>query len=275
MRRQIQGSLRACLAAGLASLLLAGCPAKPPLVVNSLATMRAEDLPADPATLAKRAEELYVAGDPASLENGLVVLERLIALQPGAYDPLWQAARMGFAIADAAEKDNARREVFGRRGAKYAKMAIALDKQRIEGHYYLALCLGYVAWSTNVGAFDLLSDIASAGKTAAAMNEAYDYAGPQRLLGMVYLRAPGWPTSIGDPEEALAHLTRAATLAPGYIPNHLYLAEALLVNEKRSEALREIEAAMGLPPPTDPVLIRQMDRWKHDAEVLKKKISDS
>ena len=151
---------------------------------------------------------------------------------------------------------------------------VAIDPKRIEGQYYLALCLGYVAWSTNVGAFDILPEIASAGKTAASIDERYDYAGSQRLLGMLYLRAPGWPTSIGDPDEAQARLQRAIVLAPDYMPNHLFYAEALLSNEKRSEALHEVDVALSLPAPTDPVLLRQLPQWRADADALKKRIAN-
>ena len=149
---------------------------------------------------------------------------------------------------------------------------IRKHKGRVEGQYFLALCLGYVAINANSGAFDLLPEIVNAGKAAAAINESYAYGGPQRLLGMVYLRAPGWPTSIGDPDEALQHLTRAVTIGPDYAPNHLFYAEALLANEKRTEALHEVERAMSLSPPTDPLLLRQLAQWKADAEALKKKI---
>src|SRR5512136_261200 len=79
-------------------LLLAGCPPPPP--PQSVATIRAEDLPADPAELLRRLDELSQQHDRPSLENALVVADRLLQLKPGDYEAAWRAARACFWLAD-------------------------------------------------------------------------------------------------------------------------------------------------------------------------------
>ena len=52
-------------------------------------------------------------------------------------------------------------------------------------------------------------------KTAAALDAAFDYAGPERNLGLLYREAPGWPVSIGSKRKARELLEQAVKLAPG------------------------------------------------------------
>ncbi len=95
-------------------------------------------------------------------------------------------------------------------------------------HYYLALNLGELARTKNVGALRLLPRIRDSLEAARKLDESIDHGGPDRTLGLLYLEAPGWPASIGSRAKARAHFLRAIALAPEYPSNHLCLAEALL-----------------------------------------------
>jgi hypothetical protein len=230
----------AALACALA-LVAAGC--RPERAPVSAATLHAADLPADPAALATRAVELFDLRDPVALENVLVVCDKLLELEPQgphAFDAAWQAARASFWIADAAQGDNARRAWFARRGAKYAARAIALDGKRVEGHYYRGLDLGYLARTMTLGAVELVKEIHREAQAAVAADERFDHAGPRRLLGGVLINAPGWPASVGDPDEGAEQLAKAVELAPDYPLNHLYFGEALIKTDKPAEAEKEI-----------------------------------
>jgi hypothetical protein len=56
----------------------------------------------------------------------------------------------------------------------------------------------------------------------------FDFAGPHRSLGLLYLDAPGWPASIGNRGKARFHLRKAAELSPEFPENCLCLLEAYL-----------------------------------------------
>ena len=56
----------------------------------------------------------------------------------------------------------------------------------------------------------------------------------------VLISAPGWPTSVGDPDEGAERLARAVQLAPEYPLNHLYYGEALLKTDKPVDAERQL-----------------------------------
>lgn len=229
---------RLLLALGLLSL--GAC--RPLVAPVSGATVRAGDLPADPAALATRLESLFDPRDPVALENSLVVADRLLELDPKSYAAAWQAARSCFWLADAAEGDEKkdRRAWFADRGAKYAERAIAINDKGVEGQYYRGLDLGYLARTRTVGALELVKDIHKAALAAVAADEKYDHAGPLRLLGGVLISAPGWPTSVGDPDDGAEQLAKAVALDPGYPLNQLYYGEALLKTDKPMDAERAL-----------------------------------
>jgi tetratricopeptide (TPR) repeat protein len=73
----------------------------------------------------------------------------------------------------------------------------------------------------------------------------FDYAGPERNLGLLYLQAPGI-VSIGNNRKARQYLESAAKLAPEYPENLLNLAELYLKwdePDKASLELKLLEAA--------------------------------
>ena len=62
----------------------------------------------------------------------------------------------------------------------------------------------------------------------------FDFAGPHRSLGLLYLDAPGWPASIGNRTKARLHLRKAVELSPDYPDNWLSLLEGYLKWSEKS-----------------------------------------
>jgi hypothetical protein len=83
-------------------------------------------------------------------------------------------------------------------------------------------------------------------RAAIELDPGLDHGGPHRVLALVYLRAPGWPTGPGDPELGLDEARRAVALDPGHPPNRLCLAEALVATDDIQGGRREYEAAAEL-----------------------------
>lgn len=113
-------------------------------------------------------------------------------------------------------------------GIAAAEASLVRHPTSARTHYYLALNLGELARTKNVGALRLLPRIRDSLEAARKLDESIDHGGPDRTLGLLYLEAPGWPASIGSKAKARAHFLRAMALAPEHPSNHLCLAEALL-----------------------------------------------
>ena len=112
--------------------------------------------------------------------------------------------------------------------------------------YALAQALGQQARERPSTSHDGLEKMVKALRRAATAEPGLDEGGPQRVLALVYLRAPGWPLGPGDPDAGLAAAQEAVALAPDHPPNQLALAEALARSGRREEARAAHERALAL-----------------------------
>jgi len=122
--------------------------------------------------------------------------------------------------------------------------------------YRLALALGQQARDRRSTGLDALPKIVSLLEEVIAEAPLLDDAGGHRVLALVLLRAPGWPTGPGDSEAALEHARKADTLVPDRPQNLLALGEALAATGspeparlayQRAETLAKALAAHGEP----------------------------
>jgi tetratricopeptide (TPR) repeat protein len=166
---------------------------------------------------------------------------------PGNVDAVVQFARASFDRAEFATDSSER--------ANLAQAAIdscehALTQHESVGalHYYLAMNDGQLARTKTIGALKLVHEMEREFERAIELNSRFDYGGPDRNLGMLYLDAPGWPTSIGNHSKARQHLMRAVQIAPDYPENHLDLLEAYLRLDDQIGAQREGQKLFALLP---------------------------
>ena len=141
-----------------------------------------------------------------------------------------------------------KRENLAAEGVRFAETAIALGADGDGAvHYYLA---------ANLGLCDPRPRDPGHGEPPAAPRRdaagggplpEIDDGGPLRLLGMLYLKAPPWPTGFGDSEKALELLRTAVEKHPRHPLNHLFYAEVLWEADESSPVERiESELAIGM-----------------------------
>jgi len=151
----------------------------------------------------------------------------------------WQFALACFDWADLAPS-NARRAEIAEQGIAASRRAIERDSRSGAAHYYLALNLGQLARTKKLAALKLVDEMETEFKEAIGFDPKVDYAGPDRSLGLLYLDAPGWPTSIGSRAKARLHLRTAVELCPDYPENLLCLLEAYLKWGDKSTAQSQL-----------------------------------
>lgn len=139
----------------------------------------------------------------------------------------WRFAEACFEWAEYSS-NSTQRAALAHEGIAAAKLAVKSSPTNAAGHFYLAMNKGQLARTKSLGALSLVRDMETSFQRAIALDPKFDHASAQRSLGMLYLDAPGWPTSIGSKSKARKHLERAVELAPEYPTNHLALMEALL-----------------------------------------------
>jgi len=160
--------------------------------------------------------------------------------EPRATKAAWQFAGACFDLADVATESAERAEV-AEQGIAACRQAIARDPNSAPLHYYLGMNLGQLAQTKGLGALKLVSEMEREFSLARELDEQFDYAGPDRNLGLLYRDAPALG-SIGSRVKARQHLQRATELAPQYPENRLNLIEAYLKWGDRNGARRELKA---------------------------------
>jgi hypothetical protein len=200
-----------------------------------------------------------VTGAPAQPTNNPVFAARAAAefhraqnqFQSDTNDPAaaWQFGRACFDLADFATNDT-ERAATAQQGIGACRGLLARETNCAPGHYYLAMNYGQLAQAEapSLAAYRLVREIEREFKTAAALDEHFDYAGPARGLGLLYRDAPVWPFSIGSRRKAREWLEQAAKLAPDYPENRLNLVESYLQWRERAEAKRDLQTLETLWP---------------------------
>jgi len=251
-------------------LALSGCPGVLPPNLRE-ATVKPGDLPTSVEELVRYADHEAKQEQASSAENIIVAVDRGLEKDPRAIELLWRGARACAWLTEEFE-DKARRASYAQKGVDYAKRAVEVDPGRVEAHYYLGINLGLSATTKTVGAYSMVPKVVNAGKSAMQLDERFDHAGPARLVGTVYAKAPPWPASIGDIDEGLKYLARAVELAPEYPQNRLFYADALTVDNRYNEA--EVEYRRVVDAQVPPEWAHRAERWKRDAALGLKKLAE-
>ena len=201
----------------------------------------------------------------ARMDKAARLLERVAHGLPGDYDAHWQAAEAWTFVADN-ETNGPVRISAAKHGIALARQARELQPDRVEGHYWYALAVGLLADADRSYGLKAVGEMESALRRAIELDERYDYGGPVRVLGILLLRTPAPPVSIGSSRKGLRWLQRAAELFPDYPENLLYLAEAFHNNARVGEARQLLQKVVAAPPWPD----RQFESagWKTAASKL-------
>ena len=161
----------------------------------------------------------------------------------------WRFARACFDLADFAT-NNTERAVVARQGIAACRVLLARETNSAPGHYYLAMNEGQLARAEapSLAAYHLVRQMEREFETAADLDKSFDYAGPERCLGLLDRDAPGWPFSIGSHRKARDWLELAAKIAPDYPENRLNLAESFLQWHETDNAKSELTMLNALWP---------------------------
>ena len=246
-RSRAPGLLVAALAAAAAACA-SGCPTPGP----AGPTLKASDVPRTTPGVIALADDLYGRGDRASLENALFALEEGRSRAGGDVELAWRAARAAAALAGDPDVARARRLELAARGVEHARAALAAAPDTAPAHYYLAINLGLraqaLAATGATGGLETVPAIADAARSVIRLSPGYDHAGAFRLLGMLLVRAPPWPASIGDVAEGVRNLEEAVRRDGDFPLNHLLLAEGLIEAGEYARAHSEIDLVLAAPP---------------------------
>ena len=146
-------------------------------------------------------------------------------------------------------EDKALRLADAKKGRQLAEAGVKLLPKSGLAHYLYAYLTGLEAENDQLRGLELVPIIEREALLAAELKPALDHGGPDRMLGELYLRAPGIPVSIGDVEKAVTHYQRALAIAPGYPENQLGVVGALLEEGDVEKACTHLHDLLSNMPP--------------------------
>lgn len=179
-------------------------------------------------------------------------------------------SKIAFMAADAVEGDEETMKKTAEIGVRAARAA-GTDKSNPEACYYFALNQGLIIRSAGLLAIGKLPEIFEALQIAQKVDH-LDYGGPLRVLGMLYMKAPAWPSGIGDLEKSLELLARASELYPSHPQNFLFYAEALIQDDNNEKARECLDIAYRLSVP-EIWGVHYSTRWRGEIDELQRKAS--
>ena len=159
--------------------------------------------------------------------------------EPRSGEAAWQFARACFDLAELTP-NGAQRAEFAEQGIAACEPALEREPNLAPAQYYLGMNLGQLARTKGLSALKLVKRMERAFTAARELDEKFDYAGPDRNLGLLYRDAPSL-LSVGSRSRAKQHLERAAELTPDYPENRLNLCETLLNWNDRNGARRQLQ----------------------------------
>jgi tetratricopeptide (TPR) repeat protein len=171
-----------------------------------------EPIPSAAARFAAHSQERYV------------VAQQRLRAEPTNAMAAWEFGRASFDRAEYATNDT-ERALLAVAGIAACRRVLAGDPESAPAHYYLSMNLGQLARTKTLGALRIVDEMEREFKAARGLDERFDFAGPDRFLGQLYLQAPA-TISVGNRTKARKHLERAVELCPDYPENRLNLAEA-------------------------------------------------
>ena len=181
-----------------------------------------------------RADELYrQRARPGMIRESVMVLSGARGGNER-YEVQWRLSRAMFFLGQEADSKGARRQLHAA-GINAGERAIALNHERVEGHFWAGVNLALFAESQGGirGARAMLW-ARSELKLAAKLNEDYHDAGPLRVLGRLEHKAPRLLG--GSRNRSRQCFDRALCIAPENSVTRLYAAELAIDEGERDRA---------------------------------------
>jgi len=223
----------------------------------------------EPEELIAQADKLYAEmKDMAVAQEALAKYREVVVKVEDKYEVFWKLSRIFYYIGSNAESKKEKKITFGQ-GIYYAKKAVALEPEKPDGHFWLGVNYGVYGEVRGVlKSLSFVKPIKEAMNKVIELDRGYEDGGPDRVLGRVYFKLPGFAG--GSNKKSLEHLLKSKELAPNDPLTRCYLADTLLTKKEVDKAREELEYVLSME--SDPRWISGVDGCKENAKkTLQKK----
>jgi hypothetical protein len=211
--------------------------------------------------------------DPKVMQEILALAKEQQAKQPKDYDANWRLASVLVWEADGLPDGDQKASV-AKQAWEIAEKAAEARPKEVQGQYYAGTGLGL--YSEGVGILTALRQglegkFRSYSLAALRINRDFLDGGPLVLWGRYFFKLP-WPKR--DVGQSIKVLTNTLVKHPANLRAKLYLADALLADDKKAEARKQIDeiaaAPIGVDPPEDHRIKSRAAQWvkEHQKDLM-------
>jgi len=194
---------------------------------------------------------------------------RQLAADPRDFDAAWKLSKARYWLGTNGLPEPERKGAL-EQGISAARVAIALDAGRPEGHFWLAANMGALAESFGLRqGLKYRGAIRDALETVLEIDPAFQDGSADRALGRWYFKVPG--LFGGSNRKSEEHLRKSLAYNPRSVISHLFLADTLADMGRKDDARKELQAA--LDAPYDPDWAPEDRRFEEQARQLLAKLS--
>lgn len=183
------------------------------------------------------------------------------------YEAAWKLARAAFYVGDRTDDDSERDDMF-REGTGAGKIAVQLQPNKPEGHFWLGANYGGTAAHSTLANLSSFQDIKGEMDAVLKLDETYQGYSVYLGLGRLYLQAP--KVFGGDTGKAIEYMEKGLKLNPNHTVMRFHLAEAYESANRFAEAKKEIEKLLATTP--DPKYVAEHKNAVEKAQKLLEKI---
>lgn len=198
--------------------------------------------------LAQADQEYAQRQDLAHVRKALALLRQARTTDYGNYEIAWKLARANYYLGAHTDDDSEREAAF-REGIEAGKMAVQLQDNKPEGHFWLGANYGGDAEHSTLAGLANLEDIRSQMERVIQIDESYEAGSAYLGLGQLYLRAP--KVLGGDTQKAIEYFEKGLKVGSDNALLRVNLAEAYHQAKRESDARKQIDFILKMNPDLD------------------------
>lgn len=196
--------------------------------------------------LMKKADKLYQKRThKGKAQEARETYEKVLAVASDSVEARWKIGKTLYWLGTHTSSTKEQMEIF-ETGIRYCQEAVKLDEKCVPCLFWLAVSYGKYGEAKGVlQSLGLVPHMKEALEKVLKLDEKYEWAGADRVLGRLYFKVPALKG--GDTKKAIEHLRKAVKMAPEHLMNGRFLAEVLIKEGQKDEAKEVLKQIIDTP----------------------------
>ena len=217
--------------------------------------------------LLAKADALYEEmQDMATAEEALALYRKALGMAEDKYEPYWKISRIQYYIGAHTKEKKQKKTIFAQ-AVYHADKAIACGPEKPDGYYWRGVNNGKYGETRGIlKSLSLVKPIKQDMNKVIELDRSYEDGGPDRVLGRVYFKLPGFAG--GNKDKSREHFEKSKEYGPNDAFTRIYLAETLMGLKEIEKAREELEFVLNMED--DPRWLPAITECKMEARDLSK-----